>query len=357
MKKKLLSVLLCAAMVASLVVGCGGKEEAPAEEAPAAEESAEETAEPAEPEETGELTLYYSHSTDWADPIIEEFENQTGIEVSLVQDGTSSLFARVKAEASNPQADVVWGGIVDTYRANEELLQPYVTVEVDALKEDATDEHGYYMGFDMGPMVLIYNTDLVDEADAPKGWGDLLDEKYFGQIATADPTASSSSFSCMMSIMQAYGTDDGKGYEFIEKLVANLDGKIIDSSSGVIKGVANGEYMVGLTYEEGALRYIDSGAAVQIVYPEEGTSASPSGVGIVKDCKNLKSAQMFIDYIASEEVQSQLGALNRRSVRTDVTDPYTMQAWDTITFVDTDIEWTSSHEDEFCEKWLEFVTQ
>lgn len=359
MKKKLLSVLLCTAMVASLAVGCGGKDETPAEEAPATEEAADaaETAEAAEVEETGELTLYYSHSTDWADPIIEEFENQTGIEVSLVQDGTSSLFARVKAEAANPQADVIWGGVVDTYRANENLLQPYTTTEADALKADAKDAHGYYMGFDMGPMVMIYNTDLVDAADAPTKWADLLDEKYFGQIATADPTSSSSAFACMMSIIQAYGTEDGKGYEFLEKLVDNLDGKIIESSSGVIKGVANGEYMIGLTYEEGALRYMDSDAAVAIVYPEEGTSASPSGVGIVKDCKNLKSAQMFIDYIASEEVQSQLGALNRRSVRTDVADPETMQAWDTISFVEMDIDWTSSHTEEFNETWLDYVTK
>ena len=51
MKKKLLSALLCVAMVASLVVGCGAKEEAPAAEAPAATEEAatEEVAEaPAE---------------------------------------------------------------------------------------------------------------------------------------------------------------------------------------------------------------------------------------------------------------------------------------------------------------------
>ena len=50
MKKKLLSALLCVAMVASLVVGCGAKEEAPAE-APAATEEApaeEEAAAPAE---------------------------------------------------------------------------------------------------------------------------------------------------------------------------------------------------------------------------------------------------------------------------------------------------------------------
>ena len=42
MKKKLLSALLCVAMVASLVVGCGAKEEAAAPEAPATEEAAPE---------------------------------------------------------------------------------------------------------------------------------------------------------------------------------------------------------------------------------------------------------------------------------------------------------------------------
>ena len=92
----------------------------------------------------------------------------------------------------------------------------------------------------------------------------------------------------------------------------------------------------GLTYEEAALRYIQSGANIAIVYPSEGTSSSPSGMAIVKDCQNLKNAQKFIDYLSSKEVQEQLGDLNRRSVRSDVSDPDTMEAWDKITFVNMD---------------------
>lgn len=308
-------------------------------------------------EDTGKLTLYYSNSTEWADPIIQEFEDQTGIEVSLVQDGTSSLFARIKAEAGNPQADVVWGGVIDTYRANQDLLQEYTSSEVDYLKPEAVDPNGYYTGFDMGPMVMIYNTELVPEDEAPTKWSDLLDEKYKGQIACADPTSSSSSFACIMSIILAYGTEDGKGYDFVEDLVHNLDGKVLSSSSGVYKGVSDGEYMVGLTYEEAALRYIESGANIQVVYPEEGTSSSPSGVAVIKDCQNPKSAQMFIDYLSGKEVQSQLGDLYRRSVRTDVEDPETMKAWDEINFVDMDIDWTSSHTEEFNEKWNDFLIE
>ncbi|MFT3985370.1 MAG: extracellular solute-binding protein [Lachnospiraceae bacterium] len=367
MKKKLVSIVLAGALTIAALAGCGSQTAATAQDTQSAKtddkkaeepvESASTETEAPEAEETGELTLYYSNSTDWADPIIQEFEDQSGITVNLVQDGTSSLFARIKAEAANPQGDVVWGGVIDTYRANQDLLQQYSPSTVGDLKEEAIDPNGYYTGFDMGPMVMVYNTELVEEADAPTKWADLLDEKYKGQIACADPTSSSSSFACMMAIMLAYGTDDGKGYEFIEQLVQNLDGKVLDSSSGVYKGVADGEYMVGLTYEEAALRYMQSGATLQIVYPADGTSSSPSGCAIVKDCKNLASAQKFIDYLSSKEVQSQLGELSRRSVRVDVADPETMEAWENISFVDMNIDWTSSHVEEFNNNWKDYVTR
>ena len=363
MKRKIAVVMALVVAMTSLAA-CGGKEE-PAAAEPSQSEGSEAEAPEAEGGEetaageladTGELTLYYSNSTEWADPIIQEFEEQTGIKVSLVQDGTSSLFARIKAEAGNPQGDVVWGGVIDTYRANQDLLQPYTSSESASLKPEAVGPNGYYTGFDMGPMVMVYNTELIPENEAPTSWGDLLDAKYKGKIACADPTASSSAFACIMSIILAYGTD-GEGYEFVEKLVENMDGKVISSSSGVYKGVADGEYLIGLTYEEAALRYMESGANIAIVYPSEGTSSSPSGCGIVKDCKNPKSAQMFIDYLSSKEVQSQLGALNRRSVRTDVEDPDTMEAWENITFVDMDIDWTSSHTEEFNETWNDYITR
>lgn len=365
MKKKIIASLLSIAMASAMLVGCGSSTTSTTSTTSAATDTSAAdvgstttvASDSKSASGTGELTIYYSNSTDWADPIIQEFGDETGIKCNLVQDGTSSLFARVKAESANPQADVIWGGVIDTYRANQDLLQQYTPGDVGSLKAEAVDENGYYTGFDMGPMVMIYNTDLVSADEAPTGWADLLDEKYKGQIACADPTSSSSSFACMMAIMQAFGTDDGKGYDFVEKLAKNLDGKVLDSSSGVYKGVADGEYMVGLTYEEAALRYIDSGAAIQVVYPKEGTSASPSGIGIIKDCPDTENAKKFVDYLISKDVQTQLGGIFRRSVRSDVTDPDTFEPWDQIKFVNGDINWTSSHTEEFNDKWTSFITE
>ncbi|NLD58045.1 MAG: extracellular solute-binding protein [Clostridiales bacterium] len=311
----------------------------------------------AAPEETGTLTIYYSHSTEWADPLIQQFEEATGIKCELVQGGTSDLFAKVKAEAENPQADIIWGGVADTYVANSELFQPYVPAEVDKLMPAAIGAGDMWHAFDIEPMVMVYNTDMIAAENAPTKWADMLDEQYKGAIACADPTTSSSSYGVLMGIINAYGTEDGAGYEFVKKLVEALDGKILSSSSGVYKGVAEGEYMIGMTYEEAALRYIAAGEPMAIVYPEEGTYSAPSPVAIVANCKNLLSAQKFVDFVLGQEVQSQLAGLNRRSSRTDIPVAEHMTPMDSIKFVDYDFNWSTSHEKEFKNTWLDYVAE
>ena len=42
-----------------------------------------------------------------------------------------------------------------------------------------------------------------------------------------------------------------------------------NSSSQVYKGVAEGEYVVGLTWEDPAANYVKEGAAVEVVFPKK----------------------------------------------------------------------------------------
>ena len=77
MKKKLLSALLCVAMVASLVVGCGAKEEAPAAEAPAATEEA--TEEVAEEVTIKVAAIETAYGSDMWKEVCEAFTAATGI--------------------------------------------------------------------------------------------------------------------------------------------------------------------------------------------------------------------------------------------------------------------------------------
>ena len=104
MKKKMLSALLCAAMVAATLTGCGGSgDSAPAAEAPAATEEAPAAEAPAATEEapaaeaTGDTLVYWS-MWDAAEPqaqaisqSIEKFTAETGIAVDVQFKGRTGI--------------------------------------------------------------------------------------------------------------------------------------------------------------------------------------------------------------------------------------------------------------------------
>ena len=70
------------------------------------------------------------------------------------------------------------------------------------------------------------------------------------------------------------------------------------------KGVFNGEYAVGLTYEDPCVTFIKDGAdTAVIVYPVEGCVFLPAQIGIPVNCEHVDEAQAFIDFMLSEEAQ------------------------------------------------------
>ena len=347
--KKVIALALATVMVLSLAA-CGQQA------APAATEAATEAA-AGELKDTGKLVFYASWSSDRTDPLVQRFTELTGIEVEVVTGGTSELISRIVAEKDNPLGDVLWGGTCTSYIPIEEYLESYDTTEMANLEASCIDpEHKWY-GFSIEPMLVVYNTKLVTGSDIPTGWKDMIDPKWKGKIAVVDPTKSSAAFGTMMAILQAYGKDDGKGNQFIKDMIANTDGNILTSSSLSYKGVADGEFMIGLTGEESALKYIHDGADLGMVYPEEGTDAIVSPIAIIKDGPNAKSAQLFIDYMLGKEVQSQLAGWGIRSSRTDVDETDDFTPLTEIKQLPMDNEWIVAHGDEFKDFWRDSVTE
>ena len=312
------TMLVCLALLVSIGFVFGGGESETSDRAKA---------------DSKELTLYYSHPAGWTDPIIKEFQERTGIRVDLVGAGTGELAARIRAEKDNPLADVLWGGGSPTYEGIIDLLEPYQHAYMDDVYPESRDPGNRWHASTTDPMVIIYNPKLVAPEDAPKGWADLLNPKFKGRIAHADPTKSSSAFMALTIQLQTMGGDNETGWKYMADFVDNLDGKLLGSSSGTFKGVSDGEYAVGITYEEAALKYLRAGADLKVVYPIEGTINFPGPIAIVKGCKNLESAKQFLDFIFSKDVQSLLGDSNKRSVRKDVEFPSYMIPNDSPQFV------------------------
>lgn len=111
MKKKLLSALLSAAMVASLLIGCGAKEaEAPAAEAPAAEETVEEEA--TEEVAAGEGQVYYLNFKPEQDEqwqaLAKSYTEQTGVPVTVVTAASGTYEETLTAEIAKDEAPTLF---------------------------------------------------------------------------------------------------------------------------------------------------------------------------------------------------------------------------------------------------------
>ena len=119
MKKKLLSALLSAAMVASLLIGCGAKEaEAPAAETPAAEETVEEeateetTEEATEEVAAGEGQVYYLNFKPEQDEqwqaLAKSYTEQTGVPVTVVTAASGTYEETLTAEIAKDEAPTLF---------------------------------------------------------------------------------------------------------------------------------------------------------------------------------------------------------------------------------------------------------
>lgn len=302
------------------------------------------------------LSVYSPHQSEIINPIVKEFQDRTGIKVELVQGGTGELLSRVSAESSNPGADIFWGGGAESLEAFGENFEPYVTKEDESIPDVFKSETNVWTGFSALPMVIMYNEEMVEEADVPASWKDLLDEQWKGKIAFTDPSKSGSSYTQLVTMLTAYEDDGDNGWSFVNDFVGNLDGTILSGSSMVPKGVADGEFPVGITLEEAAYRYIAGGAPVNVTYPEEGTSAVPDGVALVKGAKNTENAKEFIDFLVSKEVQEMIVEdFSRRAIRDDVDPPEGLMPFDEIPLVDYDFQWSADNKEEVMDKFHQIM--
>lgn len=297
---------------------------------------------------SGRLMLYVSHPTEMVDYYVEQFSAETGVVVDIVYGGTGELLARIGAEAARPQADVMWGGGSHTGASAPELFRPYDSPALEGISEEMRDPAGYNAPFDAFTMVIVYNKDLVPEDEVPSTWAELADPKWKGKVVHANPASSSSAYAAMVTWLEV------GGWELVEALARNQI--IADSSSAPFNQVGQGENALGVAYEEGAFRWVDSGR-IGIVYPEDGVALLPGGLFLVNNSPNPEAAQAFADFVLSKESQEQLVErfLGRRPAHKDVALNPAMQPVSELNVIPYPDEEAAANREAYLAQWRDIM--
>ena len=309
---------------------------------------------------SGELILYTTVSQAHYDIAIAKFnELYPNITVYYTYGGAGDCKARIQAEAANPQADAMFGGLqyadLDAYG---QYFDTYVSKNDAKMQEGYHNDSGKLTFHDVQIPVMVVNDALEAELGIKvTGWASLLDPKLYGKVVMANPTSSSSAWNNLQCLLTDFGGwESDAAWDYIAKLMSN--GLVVVSSSSVPgKSTLAGEYAVGLSYEPAIVKLLDAGTTGgHMVYWEEGVTSVGFASAIIKGAKNLENAKLFMDFLQSDAgQQSYLDAAARPATTTKLTGGSArMVDIDTINYKVADTEALAKNKQAICDKWNEY---
>jgi iron(III) transport system substrate-binding protein len=251
-----------------------------------------------------QLTVYTALETDQLKAYQEGFNKvYPDIEITWVRDSTGIVTAKLLAEKANPKADVVMG-VAATSMAifgAEGMLVPYAPAglsRIDPRYRDATNPPTW-VGMDVWGATVCFNTVEAQKRNLPKPdtWKDLTKPVYKGQIVMPHPASSGTGFFDVTAWLQIYGEQEG--WKFMDGLHDNI-AQYMHSGSRPCAAAANGEYVMGISFEYRANREKAQGKPIELVFPKEGLGWDVEAIGIHKGTKNLAAAQKLMDWAASD---------------------------------------------------------
>ena len=283
------------------------------------------------------------------EPVVKEFEERTGLSVEVLADTTADIQSRFAPDPAKQQAwDLAFGVSTELLEAYPNLWEPYESGQEAMIAEKFCSPDHSWTAFSVLPLVIMYNTNVVTYRELPSGWESLLEPRWQGRVAFADPETSDVS----QTALAAAVLTTPKGEDYPGDLAVNLNYRTLSRLEQVNEGILDGRYSVGVTTEEAAQALRSSGADIDYIYPEEGTLAVLDGSAVRAGCEHEEAARQFLEFTVSKEVQKILSASrSRRSVRTDVPAEKGMDLFERLPFPDVDAETISAEKREAMAAW------
>lgn len=329
MKRKRIAASLMVLALAASIAGCGTNG-SDTDTSTNAEQNIEI-------EETlaGEITIYTSQPEQDIQAFIQVFnEKQPDITVNVFRSGTEEVVSKILAEkqTNSVQADLLLVADAATFESlkAEDLLMSYKSPELKGISSDYYDSENTYTGTKIISTGIIVNTDLVTKEIT--SFADLTANEFKDSVIMPSPLYSGAAAYNLGVITRT----SGLGWEFYENLKAN--GVTVDKGNGAVqKAVIAGQKSCGIIVDYMAIRSKADGAAVDFIYPSEGSLSVTEPVGIIKGTKNEKLAKAFVDFILSDDGQKATTEIGYTPIKSGVKAPDGFRSVDEITNLTYDI--------------------
>ena len=286
MKKKIISLMMCAALAMTALTGCGGTEKKA---------------------DNGEINIFV-----WTEyvpeSVFDKFEGETGIKCNVsTYSSNEDMLAKVKSEAEGTYdivlpSDYMVQSLIEQGMVEEldkEALTNLSNIGESYLNPSYDPGNVYSVPYQGGVAAIAVNTAKIDKEI--KSYDDLFDPSLEGQLVVLDDYRAVIGMTARSLGYSMNETDPDKLAEIETKLLTLKNNvKLYDSDSpksALISGDAN----VGMIWSAEIALSMEENPDIKVVYPEEGPYVFMDNWMILKGCKNYDAAMKFINFMLDTE--------------------------------------------------------
>lgn len=259
------------------------------------------------------LTIYSGRSESLIGPLLEQFTEDTGIEVEVLYGGTSAVANQILVEGENSPADVFIsqdGGALGALAAEEMLIELPEEIIERIIDPAFVSPDSVWVGLSGRARVLVYNPELLEEAELelPESILDLTGEDWTGIVGWAPTNASFVSNVTAMRIL--LGDEDTA--DWLADMIAN-DVQAYESNTPVVQAVIDGELVAGLVNHYYLFRFLAEDPDITTAlhfFPggDPGSLINVAGVGILTTSDQQDLSLQLIEYMLSDAAQEYFAA-------------------------------------------------
>lgn len=254
------------------------------------------------------LTIYSGRSESLLGPILQQFSEDTGVELEILYGSTSGLASQLLVEGENTPADVYIaqdGGALGAL-AQASLLDTLPNDVLERVPSAFQSPDALWVGISGRARVLVYNPEQVEALglELPNSILDLTGSQYSGLVGWS-PT--NGSFQSNVTAMRVLLGDDAT-LEWLEAMVDN-GAVAYDGNTAINQAVINGEVLFGITNHYYMFRFLadDPEAPItQHFFPagDAGSLINVAGAAVLSSSEQPGLAQRLILYLLSQDAQN-----------------------------------------------------
>jgi iron(III) transport system substrate-binding protein len=260
--------------------------------------------------QTPTVVVYVSHDQVFSEPILKDFEKETGISVRAIYDTeetkSTGAMNRLIAEKNNPQADVYWAN--EPIRAEvlrqQGIAAPYASPNSQGIPANFRDPNGFWTGFAARARVLIVNKNIGTKPDSMLAYADA---QWRGKTVVANPLFGTTTTQ-IAALFVLWGDERGRA---LMNALKDNGIKLSPSNGDSADLVARGESAFSLVDSDDVVSRMRQHLPIELVYPDQGADGLgcflvPNAVVLIAGARHAELGKKLIDYLLSKETEAKL---------------------------------------------------